>query len=186
MPKILKITIGLFILSSPESKLPYQNYLDFLPFFWVSYRFRFYSESSSRGHGYEQVWSHPGRRNRRTTGARGNARLQQKQYLSETTGLSHVWAHSSCDCTLKTCTGSHQPELQPRWGEELIESHPLAKEQLAIDGCPRGRVFFRDTAPERQCMLHHIQAAFVGLTGFLQKCTWSCVQKVPRGFKKEL
>lgn len=35
----------------------------------------------------------------------------------------------------------------PGEGEELIEPHPLAKEQLAIDGCSRGRVFFRDTAP---------------------------------------
>lgn len=74
----------------------------------------------------------------------------------------------------------------PGEGEALIEPHPLAKEQLAIDGCSRGRVFFRDTAPERQCMLHHVQAAFVGLSGFLKKCTRSWVQKVEGGFKKEL
>lgn len=125
----------------------------------------------------------------------GTERLQEpevrhiyskKQYFPETTGLSHVWAHSSCDCLHKTCTESHQPELQPRWGEELRESHPLAKEQLAIDGCSRGQVFFRDTAQERQCVLHHVQAAFVGLSGFLEKCTWSWVQKVVGGFKKEL
>ena len=141
----------------------------------------FYSESSSRGHGYEQVWFHLGRGNRKTAGGRGNAHLQQKQYLPETTGLSHAWEHSSCDCMHKTCTGSHQPELQPGRGEALIEPHPLAKEQLAIDGCSRGRVFFRDTAPERQCMLHHVQAAFLELSGFLKKVYTKLGAKSRRG-----